>query len=141
LGATVTPQGTNFSVFSAHATEVQLLLFDDGLDAPASRIIDLDISENRTAHYWHICIKDIKPGQRYGYRMNGPFQPENGHRFNSEKLLLDPYGRAVETWGYRRAAAIEPGDNQTESMKSVVTQVETYDWEDDQPPRRPFDLT
>jgi len=141
LGATVTPQGTNFSVFSAHATEVQLLLFDGTLDAPASRIIDLDISVNRTAHYWHICVEDIKPGQRYGYRMNGPFQPENGHRFNSQKLLLDPYGRAVETWGYRREAAIEPGDNQTESMKSVVTQVDSYDWEDDQPPRRPFSET
>jgi isoamylase len=131
----------NFSVYSSQATEVQLVFFDSGLDAPADRIIKLDASVNRTAHYWHIFVDGVQPGQRYAYRINGPDNPEEGLRFNPDKLLLDPYGRAVETAGYRRGAAVEAGDNQTEAFKSVVTDISAYDWENDQPPQHSFSET
>jgi len=104
LGSTLSGTGANFSVYSSQATEVQLVLFDNGLDAPADRIIKLDASVNRTAHYWHIFVDGVRSGQRYGYRMSGPQNPQVGLRFNPDKVLLDPYGRAVETMGYRRGA-------------------------------------
>jgi isoamylase len=141
LGSALSGTGANFSVYSSQATEVQLVLFDSGLDARADRIFKLDASVNRTAHYWHIFADGVRPGQRYGYRMDGPHNPEEGLRFNSDKLLLDPYGRAVETAGYRRGAAVDAGDNQTEAFKSVVTDTSAYDWEDDQLPQRPFSET
>jgi isoamylase len=100
LGATLSGDGVNFSVYSSHATEVQLILFCGERDAPADRILVLDALLNRTAHYWHIHVDGIRSGQRYAYRVNGPFKPEEGLRFNSDKLLLDPYGRAVETAAY-----------------------------------------
>jgi 1,4-alpha-glucan branching enzyme len=93
LGSALSGTGANFSVYSSQATEVQLVLFDSGLDARADRILKLDASVNRTAHYWHIFVDGVRPGQRYGYRMDGPHNPEEGLRFNSDKLLLDPYGR------------------------------------------------
>jgi isoamylase len=141
LGATLSRDGANFSVYSSHVTEVQLVLFGNERDAPADRILVLDALLNRTAHYWHIHVEGIRPGRRYGYRVSGPFKPEEGLRFNPDKLLLDLYGRAVETVGYRRGAAVDAGDNQTEAFKSVVTDTSAYDWEDDQLPQHPFSET
>ena len=103
FGSSLSSTGANFSVYSSHATEVELLLFDGQLDAPADRILALDPSTNRTAHYWHIHVDGVPPGQRYGFRVNGPLDPFQGLFFSPEKLLLDPYGRAVETKGYSRA--------------------------------------
>ena len=99
LEATLSGDGANFSVYSSHATEVQLILFGNECDAPADRILVLDRLLNRTAHYWHIHVDGIRPGQRYRYRVSGPFKPEEGLRFDPDNLLLDPYGRAVETAG------------------------------------------
>jgi len=141
LGATLSRDGANFSVYSSQATEVQLILFGNECDAPTDRVLVLDPLLNQTAHYWHIYVEGIQPGQRYGYRMSGPFKPEEGLRFNPDKLLLDPYGRAVETSGYRRGAAVESGDNQKEAFKSIVTDTSAYDWEEDQLPEHPFSET
>ena len=95
LGATVSPRGTNFSVFAKHSTAAQLLLFD-GVDDPApSRVIDLDPYVNRTYHYWHVFVPGVAAGQVYGYRIVGPFDPANGLRFDPRKVLLDPYGKCV----------------------------------------------
>jgi glycogen operon protein len=91
LGATPCRDGVNFSVFSKHATGVELLLFDHGDDgAEAARVIRIDPSANRTYHYWHVFVPGVKAGQLYGYRVEGPWDPANGMRFDSTKLLLDP---------------------------------------------------
>ena len=142
LGATVYPDGVNFSVFSKDADTVDLLLFDR-VDAPKpSRFITLDPGTNRTYHYWHLFVPNIKPGQIYGYRAIGPSVPQEGLCFDPEKVLLDPYGRAVAVpENYSRQAAMHPGDNTAVSMKSVVVGTGNYDWEGDQQLHRPFART
>ncbi|MFZ2196249.1 MAG: hypothetical protein WAV13_00840, partial [Thermodesulfovibrionales bacterium] len=122
LGATVSHGGVIFSVFSKNADSVELLLFENSGDIAPSRTVLLDPRKNRTYHYWHVFVPDIAPGQIYAYRVYGPDEPERGMRFDSSKVLLDPYGRAVvvpET--YDRIAASQPGDNCATAMKSVVT--------------------
>jgi isoamylase len=142
LGATPSPDGVNFSVFSRHATGVELLLFDRVDDASAARVVRLDPSANRTYHYWHAFVPDVKPGQLYGYRVEGPFDPPGGMRFDPAKVLLDPYGRGVMVpTTYGRDAARRPGDNTGTAMKSVVVDVAGYDWEGDAPLRRPSSRT
>jgi glycogen operon protein len=139
LGATVTGEGVNFSVFSKHATRIELLLFDDALDRRPSRVIPLDARQHRTYHYWHIFVPNLAPGQIYAYRADGPFAPERGQRFDREKALLDPYGLAVSVPPtYDREAARRPGDTTATSMKSVVADPSRYDWEGDTPLRRPY---
>lgn len=141
LGATVSSKGTNFSVFSASATQMQIVLFDNAEPGPPSRVIDLDPVLNRTSHYWHIFVPGIKPGQLYGYRANGPADPQNGQRFDSQKVLIDPYGNAISVGLYDRTAASRAGDNATTSMKSVVADLHAFDWEGDRPLNRPFHKT
>jgi isoamylase len=139
LGATVGPTGVNFSLFSKHATLVELLLFDDARAAKASCVIPLEPERHRSYHYWHAFVPGCEPGQVYGYRAYGPFAPERGLRFDGEKLLLDPYGVAVAVPGtYDRDAARRPGDNAVCAMKSVVADPGRYDWEGDAPLARPF---
>jgi len=130
--------GVNFSVFSKHATAVDLLLFDQVDDARAARVVSLD----RTYHYWHGFVPDVKPGQVYGYRVEGPLDPPSGMRFDPAKVLLDPYGRGVAVpRNYDRDAARRRGDNAATAMKSVVLDVSTYDWEGDAPLQRPSSQT
>ncbi len=90
------------------------------MDAP-SRVIPIDPAANRTYHYWHMFVPGVAPGQIYGFRVHGPFEPERGLRFDPTKLLLDPYGRAVVVpKNYSRIAAGKEGDNTATAMKSVV---------------------
>ena len=139
LGAIVYPDGVNFSIFSRNATRVELLLFDNENIAKPAKIISLDSNEHRTYHYWHCFVPDLKPGQIYAYRADGPFAPEQGLRFDGKKVLLDPYGLAVAVPdAYNRGAAGRPGDNAATAMKSVVADPSRYDWEGDQPLRRPY---
>ena len=95
LGASIYPGGVNFSVFSKNAMLIELLLFDDENYAQTATVIPLDAHRQRTYHYWHVFVPNLKPGQVYAYRAHGPFAPERGFRFDSEKVLLDPYGLAV----------------------------------------------
>ena len=142
LGATPSPNGVNFSVFSRHAAGVQLLLFDRVDDVRAARVVRLDPWANRTYHYWHVFVPNVQPGQLYGYRVEGPFDPSSGMRFDPAKVLLDPYGRGVmvpETYG--RDAARRQGDTTATAMKSVVVDVSAYDWEGDAPLQRPSSRT
>jgi len=142
LGATPSAEGVNFSVFSKHATGVDLLLFDGVDDAKPARAVRLDPSVNRTYHYWHVFVPDVRPGQLYAYRVDGPFEPSSGMRFDPRKVLLDPYGRAVVIPdGYGREAARSVGDNARTAMKSVVVDVSAYDWEGDAPLQRPSSRT
>ena len=138
LGATPGPDGANFSVFARHATGVELLLFERADDSRPSRAIRLDPVANRTYHYWHVFVRGVRPGQIYGYRVEGPFDPAGGMRFDATKVLLDPYARgtAIPTT-YSRDAARQKGDNSAAAMKSVVVDTSAYDWEGDAPLRRP----
>jgi isoamylase len=90
LGATASSKGTNFSIFSQDATSVDLCLFDS--EGNQTDCIHL---RERTAYVWHGFLRDVKPGQLYGYRIDGQWQPESGHRFNYNKLLVDPYAKAL----------------------------------------------
>jgi isoamylase len=142
LGATPTPQGTNFAVWARDATRLELCLFDRAEDARPSRVIALEPQGHRSYHYWHALVPGVGPGQRYGLRAYGPFDPSRGLRFDPEKLLLDPYGVAVDVPPtYDRAAAARRGDNAGTAMKSVVADLSRYDWEGDAPPRRSFSRT
>lgn len=134
LGATSSAGGVNFSVYSSHATGVELLLFDQVGDTGAARVIRFDPTDNRTYHYWHAFVPAVSAGQIYGYRIEGPRDPARGMRFNSTKLLLDPYGRGVAVPDrYRRSDDATDADNCATAMKSVVVDTSTYDWEGDAP--------
>ena len=138
LGASVHPDGVNFSVFSNRATLIELLLFDDVSGSQPSQIVPLSADDHRTHQYWHAFVPGLRPGQIYGYRARGPFAPERGLRFDGEKLLLDPYGLVVAVPdGYDRMAARRPGPNTASAMKSVVADPGAYDWEGDAPLKRP----
>jgi glycogen operon protein len=142
LGATVYPGGVNFSVYSREATGVELLLFDRGEDERATRVIRLDPAANRTYHYWHVFVSGLQPGQMYGYRMHGAWDPASGMRFDPTKVLLDPYGRCVVVpKSYSREAACGEIDTAVSAMKSVVADVSAYDWEGDVPLQRPSSRT
>ncbi len=133
LGATVSSQGVNFSLFSQHATAVELLLFDTPLDPAPARTIRLDPKVNRTFYYWHVCVPGLRAGQLYGFRVYGPFDPVHGDRFDGTKVLIDPYARAISTHLYDRAAACRKGDNVAQSLRAIVIDPSTYDWEGDTP--------
>jgi isoamylase len=139
LGATVADGGVNFSVFARRAALIELLLFDAVDAAKPAAVIPLDRPQHRTYHYWHAFIPDLAPGQLYGYRARGPAAARDVLRFDRDKVLLDPYGRAVAVPdGYSRAAASRPGDNSASAMKSVVANPAGYDWEGDAVIRRPY---
>jgi isoamylase len=145
LGATWDGEGTNFSLFSEHALAVELCLFDD---EDNERRVPL---EHQTAHTWHAYLPGVGPRQRYGYRVHGPYAPQDGHRFNPAKLLLDPYAKAiVGEMQWREAnvlpyvpdpnnddADLEPdGEDSAPAMPRCVVVDESFDWEDDALPRR-----
>ena len=135
LGATYDGAGTNFSVFSEVAERVEVCLIDhDGAEAR----IPL---EEVDGYVWHAYVPTIGPGQRYGFRVHGPFDPERGLRCDPSKLLLDPYGKAfagdfdndpsLHTFGL---------DSLGHTMTGVVINP-FFDWADDRPPRRPYHET
>lgn len=142
LGASIGSGGVNFSLYSRDATGVDLLFFDHEDDAWPSQLISLDPFTNRAYHYWHLFVPGVRAGQLYGYRVHGTFDPSNGMRFDSTKVLLDPYGRGVAVpKNYSREAAREKGDNTAAAMKSVIVDTRGYDWEGDTPLNRPSSQT
>src|SRR6516225_10064354 len=138
LGASVCDGGVNFSLFSRTATSVELLLFDRSDDPTPSRTIPIDAISNHTYHYWHAFVPRVRPGQLYGFRAYGPYDPSSGLRFDPTKVLLDPYGRGVVVpKSYSREAVQQKGDNAATAMKSVIVDPSLYDWEGDSPINRP----
>ncbi|MGE5319214.1 MAG: glycogen debranching protein GlgX [Hyphomicrobiaceae bacterium] len=146
--------GVNFALFSRHASRVRLELFDlPGATTPA-RAIDLDPAHNRTGDVWHVWVEGIRPGQLYAYRLDGPYQPEEGHRFNFNKLLLDPFATAISqvpNWDFGPARGYDPAapgrdlvcskvDDAGAMPKCVYTH-EHFHWQDDLPPRHPWSTT
>src|SRR5271157_1329616 len=139
LGATPSPDGVNFSLFSENATGVELLLFS-AHDAPHPfHTIPLDPYVNKTFHFWHVFVRGLQPCVHYAYRVDGPFNPAAGHRFNRNKVLIDPYALGNTNSLWKRAGACGPDDNVAASMRSVVIDASAYDWEGDQPLRRPIE--
>ena len=144
LGATPTAIGTNFSLFSENATCVSVCLFDE--TGKQTDCVDL---RERTAFVWHGLIRDVKPGQRYGYRVEGPWEPEKGLRFNAHKLLVDPYAKAL-TGDVNWKAPIFPYDvasgddlkfNDEDSADGVPKSIvidSHFDWEGDRLPETPL---
>ncbi len=139
LGATVYPDGVNFCIFSQNAEAIELLLFDTPNASQPTQVIKLDPRLNKTFYYWHVFVPGIKAGQIYAYRACGQFAPERGYRFDSTKVLLDPYARAIVGEEiYDRISASRPGDNCAKALKGVVIDPSTYDWSGDRHPRTPY---
>src|SRR5271166_6238979 len=138
LGASPSPSGVNFSLFSANATGVELLLFSahDSLDP--FQTIRFDPYVNKTFHFWHAFVRGLKPGAHYAYRLDGPYDSA-GHRFNRNKVLIDPYSRGNANSLWDRGSACTPEDNVKTSMRSVVIDATGYDWEGDKPLNRPVE--
>src|SRR6476661_1536079 len=144
LGATYDGTGTNFALFSEVAERVELCLFDE-----AGEETRIPLRE-RDAFVWHGYLPNIGPGQRYGYRVHGPYEPENGHRCNPNKLLLDPYAKAIDgeidwaqacfsyTWGDEDSFNDE--DSASHMSKAVVISP-FFDWDNDRHPRTPYNET
>ena len=147
-GAHQQGRGVNFVLFSRHATGVRLEFYQKSGDSSPSRIIDFDPVRHRTGDVWHVWVRGIPPGQLYGYRVEGPYLPEEGHRFNPHKLLLDPYARAiagVENWDFLAARGYDSSSSETDlsfstvdntgaTPKCIFTQ-DHFDWEMDSPPK------
>lgn len=132
-GVSVDKKGVNFSVFSREATYVELALFERSDSPEPFQIIPLDIKVNRTFFAWHVYVERLPAGTWYGWYMDGPNNVhESGLRFDREKLLLDPWGRAVSDKLWERSAACGDGDNTRFAMRAMVVD-EKYDWEGDQP--------
>src|SRR6478736_4895708 len=142
IGPTLRNNGVNFCLFSKNATNVDLLLFDDVEDIEPKQIIALDPEANSTYHYWHVFVSSIRSGQLYGYRVTGPNDPFYGHRFDSSKVLLDPYAKSVAfPKDYSRGAFANPGKLNVPSLKSVVCDLKAYNWNGDQHPKHSFGKT
>jgi isoamylase len=150
LGATWTGDGVNFALFADNATGVELCLFNSTEDKKESARIKI---KERSHQIWHVFLPDAKPGQLYGYRVDGPYKPEEGHRYNVNKLLIDPYAKAIAgtiSWsdalfGYEVGHADEDMsfgtlDSAPFIPKSVVIDNQ-FDWEDDSAPKIPYHKT
>lgn len=138
LGPTVMPDGVNFSLFSQNATGVELLLFAGETAKQPLQTIALDPKVHRTFGFWHVFVEGLKAGMHYAYRVDGPGDIHAGHRFDKQKVALDPYGRAISMALWDRGAACRPGDNVEQSMRNVVVDVDAYDWEGDTPLNLPM---
>jgi len=126
LGATVYDDGVNFSFFSEDATGVELLLFDGHDDVHPVATIPFDPVVNRSFHFWHMFVRGLTAGYHYAYRVDGP--SGGGHRFDAQKVLLDPYAKANTNTLWRPVDACQPGDNLESSMRAVIVDGRGYDW-------------
>ncbi|MHB1592510.1 MAG: glycogen debranching protein GlgX [Sulfuricella sp.] len=154
LGTDESEGGVNFALFSRHASRVRLELFDQPVDATPTMVIDFDPARNRTGDVWHVWVKGIRPGQLYAYRVDGPYQPGEGHRFNFNKLLLDPFATAISSlpdWDFGLARGYDLSEPDRDlvfskiddagAMPKCVFTHEHFDWHDDQPLRHPWSKT
>ena len=149
LGATWDGRGTNFALFSANATKVELCLFD----SQGKRELERIALPERTEDVWHGYLNDIAPGQLYGYRVHGPYRPEEGFRFNAHKLLIDPYAKrlagrlvwsdahfAYRTGTHREDLSFDRRDNARGMPKAAVID-EAFTWGDEKRPSVPWEDT
>ncbi len=154
LGVHFRDAGANFAVFSRHATQVWLELFDAPDAAAPTHRIELTPDLHQTGDVWHVWVEGLAPGQLYGYRADGSYAPHEGHRFNPNKLLIDPYARALthlDDWDFRTARGYDPDaeqrdlvrsttDNTAHAPKCVVTGKQIIRWRE-QPLKHPWSET
>ncbi|MGA8147611.1 MAG: glycogen debranching protein GlgX [Gallionellaceae bacterium] len=146
--------GVNFALFSRHASRVRLALFDRPADAKPSRVVDLDPARNRTGDVWHVWVDGIRTGQLYAYRVDGPYSPREGLRFNFNRLLLDPFATAISPlpdWDFGAARGYDPSVPEPDlvyskvddagSMPKCVFTHEHFHWHDDRPLSHPWSNT
>ncbi|MGO9774855.1 MAG: alpha-amylase family glycosyl hydrolase [Roseiarcus sp.] len=133
LGPTVRADGVNFSLFSQNATGLELLLFHGEYAKQPFQTIKLDPRVHKTFGFWHVFVEGLKPGALYAYRVDGPGNLAAGHRFDKQKVAIDPYARGHSAALWNRGAACLPGDNVEKAMRSVVIDASDYDWEGDEP--------
>ena len=150
LGATWTGVGVNFAIFSAHASRVELCLFDS---PEATKETARVVLPEQTDEVWHGFLPDARPNQLYGYRVHGPYDPAVGHRFNPNKVVMDPYAKAVartvrwadEMFGYRVGHADQDlafDDRDSAPFAPLAAVVDpAFTWGDDRPPRTPWHNT
>ncbi len=150
LGATWDGRGTNFALYALNATGVELCLFDSADDAREAVRVPMN---ERTDDAWHVYMPEIRPGQIYGYRVHGPYEPANGHRFNPNKVLLDPYAKAIargvkwadECWGYKVGDPAEDlsfDERDSAAFAPLAAVVDpAFTWGDDRPPCTPLHKT
>src|ERR687889_912822 len=150
LGATWDGEGVNFALFSEGATAVDLCLFDHEGDENESAKIQV---REHTDQVWHCYLPDVRPGQYYGYRVHGPYKPEEGHRFNPAKLLIDPYAKAItgaikwsnDLFAYKvggKHEDLEPDpSNSAEGVPKSVVIDSAFTWENDRPLGVPYNRT
>ena len=151
LGASLAGDGVQFAVFSRHATAVSLLLFDRAEDAAPAAELPLDPERHRTGDIWHAHVPGLRAGQCYLYRVDGPYAPRAGHRFNPNRLLLDPYAKAITgsfTWHLADARGFEPGSpagdlsfataSDAAGMPKCIVVDDAFDWQGDRPLNRPL---
>jgi isoamylase len=149
LGATWDGEGVNFALFSEHAEGVELCLYDPDAHQPEARVQ----MREKTHQVWHCYLPEARPGLRYGYRVHGPYAPEQGHRFNPNKLLLDPYAKSIrgelkwsnQHFGYRIGSpradlSIDRRNNAAQMLRCEVIDP-AFSWGDDRPPRTPWGET
>ena len=150
LGATWDGKGVNFALFSEHASRVELCLFDSiEADKEAHRIPLPEFTDQ----VWHAYLPEVLPGQLYGYRVHGPYEPQQGHRFNPHKVLLDPYAKSIgrdvrwadEVFGYcvgdpEADLSFDERDSAAYAPLGVVIDT-AFTWGDDRPPRTPWHKT
>lgn len=133
VGATLNDEGVNFSIFSRHATRVELILYENAESPEPFQKILLETHINRTFYAWHVYVEHLPAGIWYTWRMDGPSNMrESGLMFDKEKKLVDPWAKAVSQKLWDRTRASQPGDNCHTSMRGMVVE-DTYDWEGDVP--------
>src|SRR5258708_28469949 len=149
LGATWDASGVNFAVFSEYATKIELCLFDAAGASMESLCVLLP---ERTDMVWHGYLPDVRPGQLYGYRVHGPWDPADGHRFNPAKVLLDPYAKIIGRplrWrptlyayapGSEGVGPADPSDSAPDAPLAEVIDP-AFTWGDDRPPGTPWPQT
>jgi len=132
-GATAHKDGVNFSIFSRHATQVELLLYAGAEQIEPFQVIKLETQVNRTFYAWHVFVEKLPAGIWYTWHVDGPSNPrETGLRFDKDKHLVDPWARAVSQKLWNRQLACQPGDNGHSSIRGMVVD-DNYDWEGDTP--------
>lgn len=154
FGTQETGSGVNFALFSRDASRVRLELFDHAEDAVPARSINLDSARNRTGDVWHVWVKGIASGQCYAYRVDGSYAHNEGHRFNVNRLLLDPCAIAISqrpAWDFAAARGYDPSAPEQDLSLSTVDNAgsmpkgiflnDSFDWQGDQPPRHPWSQT
>jgi len=140
FGATPKLGGVNFAVFSRHAERVHLVLFEENSEEPFAEL-PLDPKLHKTGDVWHMFVQDLPLEVLYSFRIFGPFEPEKGHRFNPELLVLDPYATAI-SGGHRWSAPDVPHGRPDEPLRRHGRiLVEDFDWEDDVPLETPMGET